>query len=137
MFTKIKNCIRSNVTVQPVVYTTTHELAYAPLPCSPSSADWKTGESEEFLMPCWIWLGESLGLDQPQLAVQLELIGLGMIVREVYSKPEGKFSESIDPGLNQDKTLSPVNNSAAAHTSHICTCSTQAAFLLLLHILHI
>jgi hypothetical protein len=41
LFSKVKTCIRSKVTEQPVGYATTHELAYAPLPCSPFSADWK------------------------------------------------------------------------------------------------
>ena len=41
LFSKIKTCIISKVTEQPVGYATTHELAYAPLPCSPFSADWK------------------------------------------------------------------------------------------------
>ena len=41
LFSKIKDCIRSKVTEQFVGYATTHELAYAPLPCSPLSAEWK------------------------------------------------------------------------------------------------
>ena len=41
LFKKLKDCIKSHVTEEAVGYATTHALAYAPLPCSPSSAVWK------------------------------------------------------------------------------------------------
>ena len=41
LYNKIKSCIKSHVTEEAVGYATTHALVYAPLPCSPSSAEWK------------------------------------------------------------------------------------------------
>ena len=41
LYTIVKDCIKSHVTEEAVRYANTHSLAYAPLPCSPSSTGWK------------------------------------------------------------------------------------------------
>ena len=43
LYKKVKACLGSHVaeTEESVRFATTHALAYAPLPCSPSSAKWK------------------------------------------------------------------------------------------------
>ena len=38
LYNKLKDCIKNHVSWEAVGYATTHTLAYAPLPCSPSSA---------------------------------------------------------------------------------------------------
>ena len=84
MFTKIKNCIRSNVTVQHVVYTTAHELAYAPLPALLpllTGKNWEWAHQRGFTAMlvtegyvkgkcgCMPLEHTSLGFDQPQQGV--------------------------------------------------------------------
>ena len=41
LFAQIKMCMKNNLTKEEVVFGSTHQLDYAPLPCSPSSASWK------------------------------------------------------------------------------------------------
>ena len=41
LYKKIKPCMKNNPTTENVGYANTHQLAYKPLPCSPSSPAWE------------------------------------------------------------------------------------------------
>ena len=41
LYNKIKACMKNNLTTENVGYANTHQLAYKPLPCSPSSPAWE------------------------------------------------------------------------------------------------
>ena len=41
LFSKLKECMKDNLTADSVGYANTYQLAYDPLPCSPFSAEWK------------------------------------------------------------------------------------------------